>query len=300
MRLGHACQLRGELRVALRCYEDAMALGDQLAVLRTRAEARWGMTRAHGLAGDLESARRDAAEGFRIARDTGDTWLTALLQIALGASLALARRDREASALLDDALAGFRSCGDPFGRAATRLWLALASWRLNQRERALTHLDDALTVAQSQHYDYLLTTRTLLGFQDARMIVPLMVEMRRRGRNIGYISRLLAAMGLERVVAHPGYQLRVQTLGAFSVWRGESEVTEHEWQRRKARQLLQLLITCRGRMLQRDEIFELLWDKETPDAASRDFRVTLTALNKALEPERAGDETPSFIFRAYW
>jgi DNA-binding SARP family transcriptional activator len=249
------------------------------------------------LAGDLESARRDADEGIRIARDTGDTWLTALVQIALGASLVVARSDREASHVLEEALAAFRSCGDGFGRAAARLWLALACWRLNQRERALTHLDDSLTVAQAQHYDYLMTTRTLLGFQDARVIVPLLLEMRRRGRNIAYVSRLLATMGLERNVSHPGYQLRVETLGAFNVWRGEHEVTEHEWQRRKARQLLQLLITYRGRMLQRDEIFELLWNKETPDVASRDFRVTLNALNKALEPARAGDEMPSFVLR---
>ncbi|MBM3129405.1 MAG: transcriptional regulator [Chloroflexi bacterium] len=297
MRLGHALQLRGELRDALRCYEEAMALGDQLAVLRTRAEARWGMTRAHGLAGDLESARRDAEEGIRIARDTGDTWLTALAQLTLGASLALARRDREASALLDDALAGFRSCGDPFGRAATRLWLALASWRLNQRERALTHLDDALAITQAQHYDYLLTTRTLLGFQDARMIVPVMLELRRRGRNIAYIAHLLAAMDLGQVVVHPGYQLRVQTLGAFAVWRGESNVQDHEWQRRKARQLFQLFITQRGKMLQREEIFEQLWRTETPDAAARDFRVTLNALNRALEPERSSDDAPSFVVR---
>ena len=297
MRLGHALQIRGEPRDAMRCYEEAVVLGDQLAVLRTRAEACWGMTRAHGLVGDLESARRDADEGIRIARDSGDTWLTALVQIALGASLVLARRDREASDLFDDALAGFRSCGDTFGRAATRLWLALASWRLNQRERALTHLDDALTIAHAQRYDYLFTSRTLLGFHDARVIVPLLLEARRRGRHIAYVARLLAAMDLTQVAAHSGYQLRVQTLGAFSVWRGERQVQDHEWQRRKARQLFQLFITQRGKMLQREEIFELLWRKETPDAVARDFRVTLNALNRALEPERSSDDAPSFIVR---
>ena len=33
---------------AIRCYETAIALGDQLDVRRTRAEAMWGLTRAYG------------------------------------------------------------------------------------------------------------------------------------------------------------------------------------------------------------------------------------------------------------
>jgi DNA-binding SARP family transcriptional activator len=58
-----------------------------------------------------------------------------------------------------------------------------------------------------------------------------------------------------------------------------------------------LLVTQRGKMLQREEIFEQLWRTEPPDAAARDFRVTLNALNRALEPERSSDDAPSFVVR---
>lgn len=294
MRLGHALQLRGDWRAALRCYEDAIALGDQLAVKRTRAEARWGMTRAHGYSGDVTAARRDAAEGIEIAQSTGDAWLVAILQIALGASLVLAHRTREAVQVLTEAHAAMRSCGDTFGQTATRLWLTLAY--APQRESALAHLDDALALAQTHRYDYLFTTRTLLGMSDARMIVPLLLEARRRGRHIAYITRLLAMMGLENITVHPGYQLRVQTLGAFRVWRGENEIGAREWQRKKARQLLQLFIARRGRLIEREEIFELLYRGVSPEAAARDFKVALNALNHVLEPAR-GDAEPAFIVR---
>ncbi|MBI4788534.1 MAG: transcriptional regulator [Chloroflexi bacterium] len=297
MRLGHAHQIRGDLPAALRCYDEAVALGDQVAVRRTRAEARWGMTRAHGFSGDLEAARRDAAEGIEIGQSAGDTWIVALVQIALGASLVLARRERQAMDPLADALAAFRSCGDTFGSAAARQWLALAHWHLNQRERAMAHLHEALALAQAHHYDYLLTTRTLLGWQDARVAVPLLLEARRRGKHAAYAARLLATMGLENLAAHPGYRLRVRTLGAFRVWRGEIEITAREWQRRKARELLQLFVTHRGKMLEREEIFELLWSRESPTVAARDFKVALNALNKALEPARAADDAPAFIAR---
>ncbi len=296
MRLGHAHQVRGDLSAAIQCYDDAIALGDQIAVRRTRAEAMWGMTRAHGYAGDLDSARRDAAEGIEIGTSAGDAWIVALVQTALGASQVLARRGREATDALGDALAAMRSCGDTFGSAAARLWLALAYWGLGQRERALAHLDEALSLAEPRRYDYLFTTRTLLGMHDARMIVPLLIETRRKGKHAAYTARLLSAMGLANVAAHPGFQLRVQTLGAFRVWRGETEIGMREWQRKRARQLLQLFITRRGRLIEREEIFETLWRDQSPGAAARDFKVALNALNKALEPERGDD--PAFIARA--
>ncbi len=297
MRLGHARQILGDLTNAIRCYENAVALGDQIAVPRTRAEARWGMTRAHGLLGDLPSARRDAAEGIEIASSAGDAWVVALVQIALGATQVLTQHEREGIETLNDALAAMRSCGDTFGSAAARLWLALAHWRLNQRERARTHLDDVLAVAQTHRYDYLLTARTLLGMHDTRAIIPLLLEMRRKGKQATYIVHLLAAMGLEKTTGHPGYQLRVQTLGAFRVWRGDVEIGAREWTRKKARQLLQLFLTRRGRLIEREEIFELLYRDMSADAASRDFKVALNALNKVLEPERSDDE-PAFIARA--
>ncbi|MBI5304398.1 MAG: transcriptional regulator [Chloroflexi bacterium] len=297
MRLGHAYQLRGDLARAVASYEDAIALGDQLAVRRVRAEAMWGMSRARGFAGDLDAAQKSAVEGVKIARDAGDAWVIALVQIALGASLVTARRDREGIEALNDALAGFRSCGDTFGRAAARLWLALAYWHLRQPERMLAHLDDALALAQEHRYDYLLTTPTLIGWQAPRVGVPLLLHARRRGKHVAYITRLLGALGLGDALAHPGYQLRVFMLGAFRVWRGDVEISAREWQRKKARQLLQVFLTRRGQWLERETIFETLWRGESPASAARDFKVALNALNKALEPEREADDAPAFIAR---
>jgi DNA-binding SARP family transcriptional activator len=124
-----------------------------------------------------------------------------------------------------------------------------------------------------------------------------LLAARERGIRIAYVRRLLVEMGLDSIATHPGYQLRIQTLGTFRVWRGETEVRPQEWQRRKARRLAQLLVTYRGRLLERDEIFELLWANESPDTLARDFKVALNQVNRVLEPERAAEESPAFIER---
>ena len=313
MRLGHAWQLlpqpnpppsdqhdRGGSRdEAIRCYQSAIALGDRLAVRRTRVEAMWGLTRAYGMLGviDLESAKRAAAEGVETGRWAGDPWVVALVEIALGGSYVLAGQLAQAVDILSSALRAFRDCGDSLGRAAARLWLSLAYLDLKQVEHFTTCVDDLLALCESNQYDFLFTAPTLLGPPDPRRLVSLLIEARDRRCHPTYASRLLAAIGLPEIKVHPGYQLRVQALGEFRVWRGLTEVEPREWQRDKARQLFQLLLTQRGQWLQRDEIVERLWPSLSPEAASRDFKVALNALNRAIEPRRASDAPFAFVIR---
>jgi DNA-binding SARP family transcriptional activator len=302
IRLGHAWQLRYRelgppaLQEAIRCYETGMALGDQLAVRRLRAEVMWGLTRAYGFGGDLDAARRAATEGVETGRWAGDVWIVALGELALGAGFLLAGQAAAAVDLLTRVLIAFRDCGDRLGRAATRLWLALAYAELGQAELSAACVDDALTLAEAHGYDFLFTTPTLLTPPDPRRLVPLLLAAR-RGRHPAYVGQVLATLGLPGVQVHPGYQLRVQTLGAFRVWRGRAEVEPRAWQRATARQLFQLLLAQHGRWLQRDEITEQLWPNLPADAAGRDFKVALNALNKALEPDRAADAPFAFIAR---
>ncbi|OIO98562.1 MAG: hypothetical protein AUK03_01140 [Anaerolineae bacterium CG2_30_64_16] len=321
MRLGHAWQLQQDAPgfsekagpwsalwprdEAIRCYRTAIALGDRLAVRRTRAEAMWGLTRAYGFfpaergsaRSDLASAERAAAEGVETALWAGDAWVAALTELALGASYVLARQPEQALSILPRVLAAFRDCGDSFGRAATRLWLSLAYLESGQEGHFRSCVEELLALCETHGYDYLLTAPTLLGPPDPRRLIPLLLAARARRCRPAYATRLLAGSGLPEIQVHPGYQLRVQTLGAFRVWRGDTEVTPREWQRDKARQLFQLLLTEHGRWLQREEIVDRLWPRLAPEAAVRDFKVALNALNRAIEPEHPADAPFAFVER---
>ncbi len=95
-----------------------------------------------------------------------------------------------------------------------------------------------------------------------------------------------AESALERLVYRPAYRLNVRTLGAFGVWRGDVEIRDRDWRSIKARQLLQLLLVERGRMLPRDRIMDMLWPGLDNEAAANNLRVTISRLTKAIEPNR--------------
>lgn len=107
--------------------------------------------------------------------------------------------------------------------------------------------------------------------------------------------RQAAEESLSRLIYQPPYTLRIRTLGAFLLWRGDQEVRDRDWRSSKARQLFQLLLTERGRMLPRERILDLLWPEMDLESAANNLRVTLNRLTKAIEPDRPEGVPPAFL-----
>jgi LuxR family maltose regulon positive regulatory protein len=152
-------------------------------------------------------------------------------------------------------------------------------------------------VGRAHGYDSLLTRSTFLGLKDDQAAIPLLLEARKRGMAADYAVRLLERSGAADVEYHPGYSLSVRTLGRFDTWRGDEPVVPSEWKREKARQIFQLLLTHRRQWFYREQIVDHLWPHLPPDAAERDFKVALSALNRALEPDRPRGGLPFFVIR---
>ncbi len=300
MRQGHAWLIRNTPQgyaQACRCYQETIAIGENLAVPRLKVEAFWGLCRAHGFQGELDAAAEAARQGVAIAQQAGDEWITALIRVSLGAGYVLAGEFPRALEWLTDALAAFRECSDPYGEAVTRLWLCQVWWRTGDEARLRRDLEELLRLVHTWGYDYLFTRAPLLAPPDPRMSVPLLVYARSAGIHRACAARLLRALGLENVEFHPGYQLQVQTLGEFRVWRGKQEVAPSDWRREKARRLFQVLLTYRRGMLDRDQILEMLWPDQDPETARRDFKVALSTLCKVLEPDRPEGIPSAYIVR---
>jgi ATP/maltotriose-dependent transcriptional regulator MalT/DNA-binding SARP family transcriptional activator len=303
MRLGHPIQLRGahpwdveasRPAEAIACYERAIEQVQAFRVMRTQVEPLWGLCRVYGYGGDLTTAERYATQAVEIAQGAGDKWIGDLIRVTMGASYALHGRSAQAQEWLAGAAEGFGRVGDSFGRAAARLWLALDAWWRGELTASLVYLTELLPLARERGWDSLLVRPTFLGLQDDQAALPLLVEARRRGIEPAYTGRLLQALGLTDAEYHPGYTLSVQTLGRFAVWRGAKPVAAAEWKRDKARQIFELLLTHRGQWFYREQIVEHLWPHLPTEAAERDFKVALNALNRALEPARR-PRVPSFF-----
>jgi len=300
MRLGHAWQITGHpqaMEQALACYHQAIELGERLAVPRTKAEALWGLCRLHGFRGELVEAEASAHQGIEVGLGAGDEWIAALIGVTLGASYVIADRCQDAERWLERSAQAYLDCGDPFGQALARLWQCL----LYQRRDVLQFsqaLHGLLERVEAHGYEFLFGRLTFLGPPDPPAAVPLLIAAGHEQRLAALAARLLEGMGLPPDLSfHPGYTLRVHTLGRFVVLRGRDRVGDDEWRREKARHLFQLLLVNRGRFLQRDEIGGYLWPDADATAAEQQFKVTLNALQQVLEPHRPPRAPTLFVRR---
>ena len=300
MRQGHAWLLQKDdqgYEEANRCFHQCITISEKLMVPRLKVESYWGICQVYGFRGHLAEAAHAANQGIGIAQSAGDEWIEALIRLSLGASYSLARQIPEATRELSVALAAFRECNDTYGEALALLWQCLTWQRQNETNLVHAGLKDLLRLARTYEYDYLFTKRTIIGPPDPRSLVPLLLAAREAELEAVYAQQLLKQLGFSALTLHPGYQLRVQSLGQFNVWRGAEWVSPKEWQRKTARQLLQLLLARRQEVLDRDQIIDLLWPELDPENGRRNLKIAFNALCQALEPERPPRAPSAFVLR---
>ncbi|HYF96068.1 MAG TPA: BTAD domain-containing putative transcriptional regulator [Symbiobacteriaceae bacterium] len=299
IRLGHALQLNPLSTVdeIAAQYHTAIEIMDGLRVVRGKSEPLAGLCMLYGhLAGDWPLARRFGSEGAEIAAAARDSWFHGFCLMSLGSSAYVCGRP-EADQYLQEAEEAFLASGDSHGLALTRLWQAKAARRSGNWEAFDTAMAQALSSTQTNGYSFLFTKRTFFGPRDPQVLIPLLSDAHKRGVRADYAAWLLAELGIPNPEHHPGFTLRLHTLGVFQVWRGRNEIASREWQREKARQLMQLFVTNRKRLLQKEQIIDLLWPEADADTAYRDFKVALNALFNALEPNRTARSGSFYILR---
>ena len=111
------------------------------------------------------------------------------------------------------------------------------------------------------------------------------------------LQQIIQLLDLTEITTHPGYKIDVHLLGPLTLFLGFEEVDDRGWQRDKAKELLAYFLLNRERYIPKEEIMRELWDSSDEKAADRDFKVTLNALLKVLEPHRKARESSFFIIR---
>src|ERR687897_695984 len=166
-------------------------------------------------------------------------------------------------------------------------WVALAA---GERERASAAAAAAATAAGTRRdragLAEALELRALAA-PDPAGELPRLREAASIWAAIGNRLGEALAAGLRGGAAPPPRDpVRTRALGGFRVLRAGEPVPVEEWQSRKARELLKVLVARRGRAVPREALMEALWPDEDPARLSNRLSVALSTVRTVLDPER--------------
>lgn len=299
IRMGHAIQLLSTYDPALsiQCYETALTIMGDIKNSRGKAEPYLGLCLYYAGRKDDKQAVEYGRLAMEETEKVHDQWLTAYIRLSIAIAYVYTESWTMAEQELDEAEQLFWQCGDAYGLTLVTLWkvqlaYSVSSWHVFEEE--CIKLFQKIQLGQ---YEYLLLKRTLYGPVDVQQFVPILLEAQKRNIGQPFVSKTLKELGYHDLLTHPGYTLKISTLGQFKVLLGNQEVKDKGWQRGKAKELFQLFLTKRNKLLQKREIIEILWPEQDEKTADRDFKVALNALNSVLEPERKARSQSFFIKR---
>ena len=301
IRLGHALQLdltqgldaQGVLEIQ-KLYEFAI---ENVDIVRIHVEPLWGLCRLVGYAGSLEEAKRIADQALLIAGNAGDEWIGLLVRISLGAALAMGGEFEAASNILSVADSLAKKLNDALASAAAYLWEAYTADKQGYKSSALLFLEQGLELVWKHNYQFLLTRGTLLGPDDPFTFLPLVLRAREVGLAPELTGEILNELPFCVSSYHPDYTLSLSLFGGFEARKGKHLIPSEHWKREKARQLLQALAVTWGKEMNKEQLAVLFWPDADESTAANNFKVTLSALNQALEPERPPREAARFVIR---
>jgi LuxR family transcriptional regulator, maltose regulon positive regulatory protein len=299
IRIGHAAQLleRYNPEPAQKCYETALEIMDELLISRGKAEALMGLCLLHGFAGSYETAIHQGKKALEETELVKDAWMSGLIQLCMGITATYNKHWKEGNKFLKKARQLFVECGDDYGQTLVYMWKTFMDYEREQWEDFEQSLSSFCKFIEQGSYEYLLFKQTMFGPRDLKRFVPILLEGQKRHIHEAQMVRMLEKYGIGDALNHPGYTLRIQTFGSFRVWLGDREVQDRDWQRAKAKELLELFITNRHTLLQKEEIIASLWADVEEGTALRDLKVALNTLNNVLEPNRKARGNTFYIRR---
>lgn len=207
-------------------YEKGLRMMEELQSTRGKSETLLGLTLLYGREKALDLALQYGERGKQETDAMRDDWLNSLVRMAIGIAYATYGKDRESQDVFADCVERLSKCGDSYGVVTCQLWISYLAYRNKEWDKFVPAMTQALSLMQSGEYHFLLRRPTMLTPQDVQQLMPVLIEAERRQVSPDYVSQLLNDLGLQNVTFHPGYTLRIQTLGQFRVWLGENELSE--------------------------------------------------------------------------
>ena len=278
--LGEIYRARGDLTLARSSYEEAIELAERSGDRQVLTPALAGLARV--LAGDEPEEASKLADRA-VSLGPGFDHLGSLLAQGW---VALARGDREKAAQIAEGAAEFSRGTRDRPRLAELLELQV--FASSDPQIKLTRLEEALSIRREIH-DELGAAAIELALgrlgegPDARALAA---RAERRLTGLGVRMQAPAAGVLACLPRSDVAPVQIRSLGGFAVLRNGRPVPAAEWQSKKARDLLKVLVARRGRPAPRDLLAELLWPEKDPGKLPNRLSVALSIVRAALDPDK--------------
>ena len=317
-------EISGYLRAAQGEFSEAEKIGKQY--LSTGVSARNGLFK--GLVFRMLGLIYLYKNDFRKAREAIDQSMDAFsseapskyhlnrTRIQLGLVCAHLKEFRRAEKELGEALQYFSSISSYISLAEVHFAMAFLQHDQGKKEDAASHLQKGFKIAREKKYEYLYILGTKYLVKACIVALELKVA-----EAIDYATHLLstrpslmAEEDLKKLSNHPDSRvrekaweirrkihrlkappLRIETLGAFRLFRGDSLMDEDEWDRSQPKKLLKTILSYGGERIPKEVIIDELWPEESPRVAEKNFKTTLQRLRKSLEPIIHKDFGSSYI-----
>lgn len=265
--LGDLYAERGDEALARQAYEEAIRTAEACREIRCLTLALAGLARVTAYS-DPDEARRAARRALSLA--TGPTSGDAL---AAAGWVALATGDATSAArYADRAGAQARRHRDRAGLART---LELAAHAANATAA------NATAAGAASHSGVTYLGQALGIWRELGNVLA----VRRCERELA-CEALASAPVVTSGPVVASTPVAIQTLGRFLVLRDGVPTGTADWQSRKARDLVKILVARRGRPTPRSVLMAALWPDESPERLGNRFSVALSTARAVLDPAR--------------
>lgn len=299
IRKGHAEFLASsfDLETPENYYRKAIQRMDELNVARAKAEPYMGLALVKSRQGQFLEAISYGEKGLRETDKGKDYWLSAYILLCLTIIYFEHQQFERAIQVGKEANALFANSGDVYGEMIAHYWLIRIYDQLGQQDLWGQHAQIFAALCVRNNFFFFLQSKTVFGPADIQINYPLFQKLCKLQLNNDPLQTIAKRLSIQPTIIYPGYQLSLQLLGPFSLFKGNEELSDRKWQRDKSKELLTYLYLQKGRFVPKEELMQALWSKSDEKTMDRDFKVTLNSLLKVIEPDRKAREESYFIDR---
>ena len=317
-------EISGYLKVAQGEFSEAEKIGKQYLstaislgnnLLKGLAFRLLGLIYLHK--NDFEKAKEALDQSIQLfSGEASSKYHLHRARIKMGLVCSHLKEYKRAEKELGEALQYFSSISSYISLAEVHFAIAFLQQDQGKNDVAAVHLETGLKIAEERKYEYFYT----LGTKYLMKACLLALELKVKGA-LDYAVRFLstrlssiAGEDLNKWASHPDSEvrekiweirrtvhrskvpyLRIETLGQFQVFRGDSLIGEEEWDRSQPKKLLKAIVSYGGPRIPKEILIDELWEEERPQAAEKNFKTTLQRLRKSLEPSIHKDFGSSYV-----